>query len=116
MFSRPYVYVAVLAIIAGGAVGGCGDSSEQTEPANAGSTTERADVYAKGKSGGETLGCSNASPGEEARRTPGCIYAAAFTGCLAALEGEPREEMKDEADLPELQDVYDAAYKDCSTD
>lgn len=107
--------VCALAVASVTLATGCGNSDDQTKSAGK-SNAERADAYAIKKSGGETLGCSNAKPGKETRRTPGCIYSAAFTGCVAALGGTGREVATDEADLPELQDVYDKAYRDCSTD
>lgn len=115
MRSSAHIIVSGIVIAAVFLASGCGDVENESKSAGK-TNVERADAYALKKSGGETLGCSEAKPGKEARRTPGCIYAAAFTGCVAALDGTGREVATDEADLPELQDVYDMAYRDCSTD
>lgn len=82
----------------------------QTDP-------QRADQYARELSGGETLGCSKAAPGKEAEANPGCIYSAAYSGCLEGLTGKQAgplpasEEFKAE---PKLVRIHDKAVKDCT--
>lgn len=78
---------------------------------------EIADAYAKELSGGETLGCSSAGRGEESERNPGCIYSAAFAGCLEGLTGEqvgplPVEEEFDQE--PELVAIHETAVEECA--
>lgn len=72
--------------------------------------------YAREKSGGQTIGCSMAKPGAEAEGSPGCIYSAAFAGCLEGLTGEraalpASEEWKAE---PKLLAIHTQAVKDCT--
>lgn len=52
------------------------------------SVSNRADAYAYKVSDGVRLGCSDAASGADAEANPGCIYSAAFAGCVAGIEGE----------------------------
>jgi hypothetical protein len=77
---------------------------------------QTADQYAREKSGGQTVGCSKAKPGAEAEGSPGCIYSAAFAGCLEGLTGKraglpASEEWKAE---PKLLTIHTQAVKDCT--
>lgn len=65
------------------------EQSPIIQPSPTSTPSEIADAYAKEKSGGETLGCSTAAPGEESEKHPGCIYAVALSGCMEGLTGEP---------------------------
>ncbi|MEM8618330.1 MAG: hypothetical protein AAGF73_01280 [Actinomycetota bacterium] len=70
------------------------DGSATTAPVAAasvpddGSPEERADAYAQALSDGETTGCASTPPGAESEVNPGCIYSAAYTGCLEGITGE----------------------------
>jgi hypothetical protein len=89
----------------------CGDDDED-------SPAKRADAYARELSSDET-GCSTAEPGPEAEAHPGCIYSAAFAGCLEGITGEQvtplsaEEEWKFE---PGLVEIHRMAVKSCSDD
>ncbi len=80
--------------------------------------SDPADAYALKKSSGQHTGCSDAKPGPEAARHPGCIYSAALAGCAAALDGRPdpatRKPRPGDFTEPQLRAVMATAYKDCS--
>ncbi len=91
---RSLVAVVILAVVAVGCSDSDNGSSATTaaEPAatvaDSGSPEERADAYAQQLSGGETTGCAATAPGPESETNPGCIYSAAFAGCLEGITGE----------------------------
>ncbi len=68
--------------------------------------------------GAQRTGCSDAKPGPEAARHPGCIYSAALAGCAAALDGRPnpatRKPRPGDFTEPQLRAIMATAYKDCS--
>lgn len=101
-------------------VGAC-DGSEESLPTttttaqHAASPADRADAYARERSGGETEGCSRAAPGEE-ETTPGCVYAVAFAGCHDGITGEQLSPLPVEEEFPDspaLHELYGEAMADC---
>lgn len=92
---------------------GCGEGSEPAPPEQ--SPAERADAYALERSGGEREGCSQVAPGTGAD-VPGCIYSAAFAGCMEGITGKPTSPVsyREEFPEPELRKLYEQARADCA--
>jgi hypothetical protein len=88
--------------------------TEMTATAEKGSPEAIADAYALEKSGGQRKGCLTGSGPPEKR--PGCIYSAAFGGCLDGLQGDNAQRKRDLREFPEpaLQRVLNRAYRDCA--
>lgn len=89
-----------------------------TTTADGESAAAIADGYALELSGGETTGCSSAEPGPEAETNPGCIYSAAFAGCLEGITGEQTAPLPVEEEFatePALIELYNQAVEDCSS-
>ena len=81
------------------------------------SPADQADTYALEKSGGERNGCSLAAPGQEAENDPGCLYGAAFAGCLEGITGEqvgPFTAEEEWANEPALVEAQLQATADCT--
>lgn len=109
------------------ALAGCGEATEETPSAITQRTvqsppmgdpyapTEIADTYAR-EVGGKQGRCLEGDPGAEAASHPGCIYAAAFTGCVDGVDEERERDsaIEDEFPEPELVAVYERAYSDCA--
>lgn len=117
-----------LGLLALGAVlvlAGCGGGSEDggdtatttttaqspTTTAAAQSPTRQANSYALEQSGGVTEGCLT---GPESADNPGCVYSAAFAGCLAGRTGSaPDWSVSSRVPPGDLKPVYERGVKDC---
>ena len=117
----------VALIIVAASAAGCSVSddggSDTTAPVAAasvpddGSPEERADAYAQELSGGATTGCASTPPGPESEVNPGCIYSAAYTGCLEGITGElGATQTAEEAWVsePALLELQNQAVIDCA--
>jgi hypothetical protein len=118
--------ILVTAILAAALATGC-TSTDPADPAGPAASSptptaplsndEIADRYARAHSDGETTGCSQAEPGPEAESHPGCIYSAAFAGCLHGLTGEQPAPLPIEDEFatePALVELYHTARTECA--
>lgn len=88
------------------------------EEARANRPAERADAYALEKSSGIRTGCGSAAPVPPAQQEPGCIYVAARSGCLYALDrsqANSRKAVREKIATPALLEIYEHAVDDCGT-
>jgi hypothetical protein len=91
-------------------------SAAPTSPSAAPTPADTADAYALNLSGGVRTGCLSAAPGPEAESDPGCIYGAAFAGCLEGISGEQVGPLSPEDEYPQepgLVRIYYQAVEDC---